>query len=265
MIVNKRPDHYSGFANDLAAVMSNDFPEVCFYVYGSFARGEHDARRGSDIDGGFIFPSGVIMPQDSVLDLGSVIRRVHGAHRVRLQLNLLDATTGKDGRFLSYSDDFVKDIVENGKIVSGPDLRGGLKGLQYKHSSLNSAAFDLRKVRNFLIFAEDNYRINREMFGNKAHSVASAAVKFPKKLLLLRRNELHTNADEARRELSNMLDMDVRDFEQLERFATISEEDLQRNYKLGLAIYCGAASAVERAVQAYMAKFPECDEREARC
>ena len=265
MIMDKHQDHYRKFADELTGAMSRDYSDICYYIYGSFARGEHDARKGSDIDGGFIFPSGVVLPQERVLSLGEAIASIHNRHRVKLQLNLMDAVTGKDGRFLSYSEDFTRDIAGTGRVISGLDLRNNLNGLQYKHSSLNSAAFDLRKVRNFLLFAPDHYRINPELFGRKAHSVVSAAVKFPKKLLLLRTNELKTNANEARKELGDLLGADMQDFEQLERFATVSEEDLQRNYKLGIALYCGAAGAVERAVQAYLNKFPELDEREARC
>ena len=77
MIVNKTGDHYSAFAEEITAAMSRNFPDVCFYTYGSFARGQHDARKGSDIDGGFIFPSGVVMPQDRILDLGREIERAH--------------------------------------------------------------------------------------------------------------------------------------------------------------------------------------------
>ena len=161
-------DHYREFADELTAVMRRDFPEVCFYVYGSFARGEHDARKGSDIDGGFIFPVGVVLPQERVLALGNEIEKAHNRHRIKLQLNLLDTVTGEDGRFLSYSDDFTDDISRTGRVISGPDLRGSLKGLQYKHSSLNSAAFDLRKARNFLLLAPDHHRINPELFGRKA-------------------------------------------------------------------------------------------------
>lgn len=265
MSSKKHRDHYEGFATEVATAMSRDFPEVCFFVYGSFARREHDARKGSDIDGGFIFPGGVVLPQERILDLGRVLEDSHNRHRVKLQFNLLDAVTSYDGRFLSYPDDFTIDIASTGRVLSGPDLRGSLNGLQYKHSSLNSAAFDLRKVRNFLLFAPDHYRINRELFGRKAHSVVSTAVKFPKKVLLLRKNELVTNAGEARRSLGDLLGVGMQDFEQLERFATVSEEELERNYKLGIALYCGAANAVERVVQAYLDKFPERNEREARC
>ena len=265
MSSKRQRDHYEEFATEVATAVSRDFPDVCFFVYGSFARREHDARKGSDIDGGFIFPGGVVLPQERILDLGRVIEDSHNRHRVKLQLNLLDTTTSQDGRFLSYPDDFTTDIASTGCVLSGPDLRGSLNGLQYKHSSLNSAAFDLRKTRNFLLFAPDHYRINREMFGRKAHSVVSAAVKFPKKVLLLRKNELVTNASEARRSLGDLLGVDMQDFDQLERFTTVSEADLQRNYALGIALYCGAAGAFERVVQAYLAKFPERDEREARC
>ena len=79
------------------------------------------------------------------------------------------------------------------------------------------------------------------------------------------RNELVTNAGEARKKLGDLIGMDMQSFEQLERFATVSEEDLQRNYKLSIALYCGAANAIESAVQAYLTKFPERNEREARC
>jgi len=260
-----RRDHYRKLADELTEVMQHDFPDVCFYVYGSFARGEHDFRKGSDIDGGFIFPGGVVLPNERVLDLGEGISKIHDRHRVKLQFNLLDAVTGKDGRFLSYTDDYTDNFSDEGKVLAGPDMRGSLKGLQYKHSSLSSAAFDLRKVRNFLLFAHDNYRINPELFGRKAHSVVKTAVKFPKKLVYLRQGRLLTNAAEARRELGDMLSCSVDDIVQLERFATVSEEDLQKNYKLGIALYCGAAMAVEHVVQAYLDKFPERTEREARC
>ena len=103
-------DHHREFAEELAAVISRDFPEVCLYVYGSFARGEHDSRKRSDIDGGFIFPGGVVLPQDRVLALGNALAEIHGRHKIKLQFNLLDATTGKDGRFLSYTDDYTQDL-----------------------------------------------------------------------------------------------------------------------------------------------------------
>lgn len=257
-------DHYEEFAKELATAMGQSHPDVCFYTYGSFARKEHDARKGSDIDGGFIFPGGVVLPQDRVIALGDIIQEVHNRHKVKLQLNLLDVATGVDGRFLSYSDDFVDDINGTGMILAGPDLRSSLRGLNYKHSSLNGAAFDLRKARNFLLFAADNYRLDPKMFGRKAHSVISAAVKFPKKIVLLRGNRLLTKASDARNSLRDMLERDMRDFEQLERFATVSERDLARNYQLGLSMYCGAVSAVEGVVQAYIDKFPQLDEREAR-
>jgi hypothetical protein len=258
-------DLYQQFADEMGEVVRTKYPHVCFFSYGSFARKTHDARKGSDIDGGFVFPGGVLLPQNELLSLGDDLARVHDRNRVKLQFNLLDTVSSADGRFLSFTDDYVNDIHANGIVLSGPDLRDHLRGLQYKHSALNSAAFDVRKVRNFLLFADDHYRIDPELFARKAHSVVSAAVKFPKKIVQLQTAALLTNAGEAHAQAGQLLGCDMSDFAQLERMTTISEEQIAANYRLGIALYCGAATAVERLVGAYITKFPEISEREARC
>src|SRR3989344_9300387 len=95
---------YEKSVNRFAEELTRNHPDVCFYVYGSFKRGDfqkdfnrYHPRRNSDVDGGLIFETGVVIPKQEVREISKLFLYAWD-QRIEAQLNLLDTITGEDGR-----------------------------------------------------------------------------------------------------------------------------------------------------------------------
>ncbi|MDO8459987.1 MAG: hypothetical protein Q7S74_02670 [Nanoarchaeota archaeon] len=258
---------YTDFVEDFHKVLQQEHPDVCFYVYGSFAKREHDPRKGSDIDGGLILDSQVVSDKDKVLDISRVLTRCLSVSRVPIDLNLTDNETNMDGRFLSYTEDYTDYLKKSAIVYSEKNYIDKMNGLDYKSGSLYSAAHNLRKVRNSVLESIYNLSYRPDEFVKGLKDSLAKAVKFPKNLLWLSgRDEIITLPDEMRNEIRNILpEFDISLLEELDEARCIEEDgNILDNPVKSLELYVKSLQAIEELIESYIDRFPKTNEREAR-
>ncbi len=258
---------YDKFIEEFAGRMQRDHSDSCFYVYGSFARGDYKSERESDIDGGIILDSGIVTSKDEVLDISRILAECLARHRVPIQFNLTDRGSNKDGRFLSYTRDYTDHIKSRGKVLAGIDYTPEMNGIDYRSGVLNSVAYNFRKVRNNMLASLDNQANNEEEFDRCLRKSIDLVVKIPKKIIWLHgRDETVEDADEARKILRDVLPgVDTDEIEMLDRLRHMPRNDVfWVDKERGLRLYARALDAFEKMLEAYTEKFPVVSKREAR-
>jgi len=155
----KRED-YERLVQDISSKIERS--GICFYLYGSFTRDSDFVPGRSDLDGGFILDANFVTSQADIVYLSHILRgclnvaeEIAGLSSndpgIKVNFNLMDRATNRDGRFLAYDDSYADYLKVNARIVSGPDFIQEMNGMNYKRESLRSAAYNLRKVRNGLL------------------------------------------------------------------------------------------------------------------
>jgi hypothetical protein len=178
---------------------------------------------------------------------------------------MLDTNSSKEGRFLSYTKDYTDFIKEHGEVVSGPDLRNSLNGLDFKSGVLNSASFDLRCLRNKLLYSELIFHYEHDNFVKEVVSSMNRIVKLPKRLIYLRTGELIPGKEESVRELKNLIpEIDYQGMEKIfvrlrdpEKLYQVASEKVR-----GINLLSEGLELVESMIGGYIRKFPVHTERE---
>ncbi|MBU0957664.1 MAG: hypothetical protein KKF56_02535 [Nanoarchaeota archaeon] len=260
---------YKNFMIDFTRGLETHHPDVCFYHYGSGCRGEWSPEKGSDVDGGLILDEGVRTDKSKVLDISRMLRDCHRKNPIPLQLNLNDRQTVVDGRFLSYTRDYLDHFERESEIVCGPDFLGEAKGFDYKSGPLYSAAFNLRKLRNRLLSLYDTLENGPHEFEENLLTSIGHAVKFPKKLIWLRgRDDIVTSFPESLKVLREdvLPSFDVSLLEKLNSFRNIPllNQLFKADLETCVQLYCQSCEAVEELVGAYIERYPEVSDRELR-
>ncbi len=255
-------DKYQSFAGEFSDFLSDRYPEISFFVYGSFSRGNYVPEE-SDIDGGLIFPEGVVLPKEKVRDISNMMARCLKKNRVVFQANLMDMKTCSDGRFNSFTADYIKHIKKEHKILSGPDFIPSIKQMDYKSGVLSSAAFNLRSVRRKLLHAVDEYFHDPELFDKNLRKSIDKTLKFPKKLFWLQgRDDIVTSIPKACRELERVFP--GFDVSKLDRLYEAKRNHVVEDLEDSLDLYSESARVIEEITDRYLDTFPDITMRETR-
>ncbi len=144
-------EDYDGLVRELVLGLSELEQEICFYLYGSYVRGDY--RPGvSDIDGGIILEGNYVTNKQLVKKISRIFKEARKKYPIRLQFNLTERGSNKDGRFLSYDKSYTDYIKHEARTLLGNgQWVQELNGLDFKSGTLESLAFGLRKVRNALL------------------------------------------------------------------------------------------------------------------
>ena len=242
--------------------------EASFFIYGSYAEGRQEKPWSSDVDGGIILDSSVVMPKDAVLGIANSLQTALVKSPIKIQINFLDLQSSRDGRFLSLSTSYTKWIKEKGRTVVGSDYREELNGLDYKSEELRSAAYNLRSIRNGLLTSAYDIISNPDSFKRNARHAVQDLSKFPKKLLILadvNNGEPITDTAKTERELKSLFpSLDTTILEEvnvmLGKYGEpyLMLEDLDR----ALGWYIKSVHMLEMMIQAYIERFPSYSQRE---
>lgn len=258
---------YRYFSEELVKRLKEEnLEDVCFFVYGSFSRNEHNPRFKSDIDGGFILDRGSITDKHKVGRVSKVISDCLDLHRVPTEFNLMDRNTNMDGRFMTYTPDYRLNLDREGRVLSGPDFLKEMNYMDYKSGVLYHLAFNLRGLRNGLLMFEENSRNDHsEMLENVSRAVEKT-LKTPKKLLWLQNHEeIETNITTAREKLKDILpnvDYSALDYlyrirERAANYDLSSKDEALFFHRLGL-------TSMENMIDEYIKKFPKLTNIETR-
>lgn len=261
--------NYEDFIADLKHRTASIQPDTCFYIYGSFNNANYEGCVFgiSDIDGGFILNSGMVIPKNKVLQLSRVLSSCLKDNRVPTEFNLLDRQTAKDGRFLSYTSDFSEYLNTRARVLSGQNYIQDMKLLDYKSSVLSTAAANLRKIRNGLLYSYDDIENHPEEFKKNVSNSIDKTSKLHKKLLWLRTGNLVESKYGSLKGLKEI--MPEADLTLTQKLLMILKDPytfywIKNDTERALEIYQDSVSAYESLLGSYVAKFPEISGLEAK-
>ena len=214
-----------------------------------------------------ILPSQVLTDKEQILELARIFADAQKQKRIKTQFNLLDLGTVRDGRFLSYGRDYTEWLKKEAKVVSGENYLGELNGLDFRSNPLQSAAFNFRRVRNLLFYSYHLAETEPKKLFEKTEVALESIAKFPKSLILLSDGRIIVSRKDAKKELETLVgNIDLSFIESLElllrdpaRFYSELENPYNSARLLSQGLEC-----LERMILAYITKFPEVNDREAR-
>lgn len=261
---------YETFVNEFSDKIKEESPATCFYIFGSMSNGTCNYGR-SDIDGGLILNSEIKTPKKEILRIAKSFAEIAKKTNVETQFNLLDRQTNLDGRFLSYTEDYTDWIKESGKIICGPDYISEMKGLNYKSGVLYNAGYNFsgpRGIRNALLYSIKMFEKDSENFQERVIESLDKLVKFPKKLLWLRGQEIIPCRQESQRKLAEILeDVDWSFFDKVNHLFDNSPQkfyELISNYNITLELLRNSLDAAEELIKLYIKHFPDVSEKEVK-
>jgi hypothetical protein len=262
-------EDYVAFMEEFTRKLSRELPTTCFYTYGSINNGDCNYGR-SDIDGGLILDSGIITPKDKVLRLSKLFLTALNDKGIQTQFNLLDRKTCRDGRFLSYTEDYTAWLKDTAKVCCGPNYLGEMVGRDFKSGVLHSAAFNFcgpGGVRNVLLYSLIDANKDGDEFVEKASKALEKVAKFPKKLIWLREGEIVPSRTEARKRLEKLLgDIDLTPIDRINILLNNPQRlyDELANRDRAVDVLAESLESMEQMVDSYLRHFPNIGERELR-
>ncbi|MFH1211036.1 MAG: nucleotidyltransferase domain-containing protein [archaeon] len=173
---------------------------LCLMIHGSYVRGDYIPGR-SDIDSTMILPNDVVTDKKLMRGIAHATHIALKGNNVEFQVTPLDTTTMRDGRFNSYTHEFMAYFNTEGKILVGPDYRPQMKCLESKVGEMSTLSHNLRKVRMGLIFAEKNMKEDYEEYLKQFMSTLKATSRGSKQVLFLADGGLRKNRFSALKEL----------------------------------------------------------------
>lgn len=251
-------EEYDGFIEHLVEEISKKQPKTCFYIYGSYARGDYTVGR-SDIDGGIILDSDVITNKTKVMELAKIIKEGLEQNRITPQINLLDRKTNQDGRFMSYTSDYTNYFKEQAKVLSGPNYIDEMHGLESKPSVLNRTAFNFRKIRNGLLYSLDNLETDDKKFVEDFEKSLDVVAGLPKNLVMMVDGKLIPDKFKSVERIKEIFpDVDYGTLEYVIYLLKNPEEidDLFNDSQEVLRVWQGALTSFEELVKAFIDKYP---------
>ncbi len=157
--------------------------------YGSFFR--DDFTPGiSDIDATMIIPADVVTNKELTRHIGIVVAEALANTHVPFQLSPTDTTTIRDGRFHTYTQDFLDCFDQQGVILIPPDYRTQMVCLPEKSGPMHTVSHNLRQVRKALLFAIHYDRVDAEAFVGKFESTLKGVSSSARQILLLTQGTL---------------------------------------------------------------------------
>ena len=260
---------YDTFVDNLKSSFSRNFPEICFYLYGSYLEGRADYGR-SDIDGGIILDENFITDKKRISKLAKILLNSMPKNKISFDLNLLDIGTCKDGRFLSYTDDFTDYFNQNGniKVISGPDFVSEFKALNYKSGVLDRVAYNfIRRLRKNLLLSEIDIQNNPETFKENSKKSFTDLSALPKKLLWLLGQDINPIREKTYEKLTNIFEVKFPILEKSNNLLKKPQEfhELIENLPQALAHYKENLTCFEEILKTYVDRCPFTTAREAEC
>ena len=259
--------NYDEFVNSLIESLSKNFPEICFYLYGSYIEDRLAVGR-SDIDGGIILNEDFVTDKERVLSLSKILSDSIPKNKVDFHINLLDLGSSKDGRFLSYPKDYTDYFKEKChiKILSGPNFIPNMNGLNYKAGVLESTAYNFRKLRNNLLLAINDIENNPKTFIKNSRESFKKLSSLPKKLLWLLGEEIIPVREKAYARIKDMLETEFPILERSNDLLGKSEKfyKLTENTPQALTFYKENLTCFEKILKTYANRLPNPVNREVR-
>lgn len=193
--------NYQDFLRKLVRGLKElDEDGLSLMLHGSYVRGDYVPGR-SDIDATLILPNDVVTDKKLLREISLITYHALCNNNIPFQVTLLDLTTMRDGRFNSYTHEFMAYFKTEGKIVVGPDYRDDMFCLESKIGDLGALSFNLRKIRIGLLFAEKNRREDYKRYLENLMQTLNAVSRGSKQVLYLIDGEVRKNRFSALKEM----------------------------------------------------------------
>jgi len=151
-----RPDRsqYDDFQEKFVEGLNDlEIEGLSYMDYGSFSRGNYVPGR-SDVDGVLVFPDKGVINKENLRECSIVLAHALGSTNIPFQVSVYDIATLQDGRYSTFTADFEEYFNEEARVLVGPDYRSQISYDLEKSGVLHTSAFNLRKARKALLFAE---------------------------------------------------------------------------------------------------------------
>ena len=260
-------EDYETFLREFSGELKS-FKGVSFFIYGSHLR-EDFVPGVSDIDGFMILDDNFVTNKVSIKSLANILNNSlkKSNTKIKAQFNILDKGMALDGRFLSYSKDYVNFFKKSAVRISGKYNLENMNGFDYKNSELISIAHNLHKVRKGFLYNDFNFDSQRrDFYEDEIKSPLKKLVQLPKQLINLSRSilieEKNESLNEFLKEFPNYDSSFVKDVNKLMKDSIRYEEFLNREVNLNFSLDC--LTEMEKMIQVYVKKFPKPSEKEVK-
>lgn len=233
---------------------------VSFFIYGSYLRS--DFAPGISIIDGFIVLDDLFTTNKKINSLaGILINSLNKSNNnIRTKFKVLDKGTASDGRFLTYSNDYVKSLRSNAVKKYGNYNLEDMNGLDYPSRELDSIANNLNDVRKGFLYNTFKSDPDKKDFPLRK------LLQLPKQLINLSEKKLIEEKDESLKKFSNMFplynSLFVENIVELMKDPVKYEEFFSKDENLNSSIEC--LTEMERMIKAYVGKFPKISDKEAK-
>jgi hypothetical protein len=172
---------------------------VSFFIYGSHLRDDF-VPGVSGIDGFLVLDDFFVTDKDAIgklaSNLDSSLRKSN--INIKTKFNVLDKGIALDGRFLTYSKNYVDSLKSNAVRKFGKYELENMNGFDYKNPELTSIANNLNDVRKGFLYNNFNYYSQKRDFYEKdMKSPLKKLAQLPKQLINLSTGILFEDKDES--------------------------------------------------------------------
>jgi hypothetical protein len=242
---------------------------ISFFIYGSYLRDDFVPGR-SDVNGFLVLNDDFVTNKNSINSLADIlIKSLDDSNKnIITKFKVLDKGTALDGRFLTYSEDYVGFLKKNAIIKSGKYNLEDMNGSDYKNPERVSISNNLNDIRKGFFYNEFNYYLNKRDFYD---NVIKKLSQLPRQLITLSENKLIEKKDESLETFSKEFpDYDcffmkevnelMNDSIKYENF--FNEEHLSENECFSFSLKC--LTEMERMIKVYTEKFPKVSVEEVK-
>ncbi len=248
-------NNYVDFLNQLTQGLDKlNIPNMSLMIYGSYVREDFNPGR-SDIDAVWIFDDDIITNKEHILSCSEVLAHSLGGNNVPFQVTVSDLKTMQEGTFNSYNYSFKNYFETESKTIVGPNYVPQFTYGEYKHAEQNPLAFNLRKVRNGLLFSSYDLNKDKKVLVKNFNSCLNSTSRGSKQIMFMYDDKLRVSrfsaVDAIKQEFPEV------NIEPLKRikclFKNTSELDkLYHKDDEMLKLYCESLTTFEQMVKAYL-------------
>ncbi len=254
-----KEENYSDFMNKLVAGLKGlTIDGISLMIYGSYSRGEMDIGR-SDIDGVMIFEEDVVIDKNHLTLCSKVLAEALRGNHVPFQVTVSDLRTMQDGRFNCYNVSFKDYFSEEGIVLVGSDYRVQFVYEMPSHPEQMTLAFNLRKSRQGLLFAEYDRENDYEQFLRKFGKSLDAVSRGSKQVLHMVDGVLTKNRFSALQRIPQEFpDFDTEPLARIKHLYQHPDrlDELYRKPDEVIVVWSSAVTFLEGLIREYLNRFP---------
>ncbi|MBT3297586.1 hypothetical protein HN385_01560 [archaeon] len=254
-----KEENYVDFMEKLTSGLKElNLPNVALMIYGSYVRKDYNLGR-SDIDSVWIFNDNIIINKENLLSCSEILAYALAGNNVPFQVTVSDLRTMQDGTFNSYNSSFKDYFESEGKFLIGQNYLSQFTYAEYKHPEQNPLAFNLRKIRNGLLFSNHYLKKDKKTFVEKFNSSLNSTSRASKQIMFMYDDKLRVNRFSAVEAIATEFpEVDVGPLKKIKYlFNNLLELDKMYHDTPGmLELYCDSLTTFEQMVKAYLDRTP---------